>query len=91
MAKIDDLRFMIDEIDLELLKLITKRIKISEKIGKLKKHNGLKIVDKNREIQVLTGLTNKAKRDKIDEHSIEKIWKELFKLSYKMEEKKNAK
>ena len=91
MAKIDDLRFMIDEIDLELLKLITKRIKISEKIGTLKKQSGLKIVDKNREIQVLTGLTNKAKRDKIDEHSIKKIWKELFKLSYKMEEKKDAK
>lgn len=89
--KINDLRLMIDEIDIELLKLIIKRIKLSKKIGILKKQNGLKIVDKKREVQVLTGLTNKAKRDKIDKHSVEKIWKELFKLSYKMEQKKDAK
>lgn len=91
MDKIDDLRLMIDEVDSQLLKLILKRIKLSEKIGVIKKENGLKIVDKKREKQVLRSLTNKIKRYKIDGSSIGKIWKELFRLSKKKEEKKNVK
>lgn len=87
----DELRNELDKIDREILTLIGRRMKVAKKIGNIKRKEKIAITDKKREKQVLAGLTNKAKRDKIDKHSVEKIWKELFKLSYKMEQKKDAK
>ncbi len=51
--KIEDLRRRIDQIDEEIIKLITKRLELCREIGKLKKAYNIPVVDKGREQQVL--------------------------------------
>jgi monofunctional chorismate mutase len=46
-------RKKIDEIDHELVKLIGERLDSAKEIGKYKKKNGIKIVDKKREKEIL--------------------------------------
>ncbi len=86
----DKLRKNLDQIDKQILALIGKRVNIAKKIGKIKKQQKLAIADKKREKEIVSSLTKQAKKYKIDKSLIGKIWKLLFKLSYKVEEK-NAK
>ena len=74
------LRREIDLIDDQLLKLITQRSSVVERIGILKQ-GSVKVVDKNREVEILSRVPNinKAKKllsyePKFDlEHSIRSI------------------
>lgn len=49
MNELDQFRFEIEKIDDELVKLITKRMEISIKIGEYKKKNGISVYDPKRE------------------------------------------
>jgi len=49
MSNIDQLRNKIDEITLEMLKLLRERTEISKQIGELKKNSGLGVFDEARE------------------------------------------
>ncbi len=51
--KIEDLRRRIDQIDEEIIKLITKRLELCREIGELKKAYNIPVVDRRREQQVL--------------------------------------
>lgn len=90
MDKLSAQRDELDKIDQQIFSLIKERVEVVKKIGQLKKENKLKIKDINREKEILESLTNLSKRYKINPRSIEKIWKELFKISYKIEGKDNG-
>jgi len=53
LTKVEELRKRIDEIDRELLALISKRVEIARELGKLKKSRGLPIADHKREEEVI--------------------------------------
>lgn len=87
MQKIKDLRLKIDEIDEKLLELIVKRLKTVKEIGKVKRENGIVVIDKDREKEIMDKLTKKAKNSGINPEVIKKVWKVLMKISYELEGK----
>lgn len=90
MKQIEDLRIKIDEVDEKVLALIIERLDLVEKIGELKKENGIEIVDEDREQQVLNKLTGLASEKNIDPEIIKKVWKTLMEVSYQIEGEKNG-
>ena len=50
--EIEDWRTRIDEMDLELVKLISKRAEAAQAIGELKRHAGLPVYEPRREQEV---------------------------------------
>lgn len=53
MEYMDSIRHQIDELDLEVLNLLAKRMKLSEEIGKHKKHNRISILQLKRWNEIL--------------------------------------
>ena len=56
MNKLKSYRKGIDLIDKNIIKLLSQRFKLAKQIGDYKKKNGLKIVDKERELQVINNI-----------------------------------
>ena len=63
MAELDNYRVEIDDIDKELVNLIDKRMRVSEKIGRYKKENNLPVLDLTREREKLDKITDMATED----------------------------
>ena len=57
--KLEDWRNEIDEIDAQIVRLISERAKIAQKIGTLKASAGLPIVDAGREESILRSVAAK--------------------------------
>ncbi len=57
---INQLREKIDNIDDQILILFLERMKCAEKIGKIKKAQGINVFDKSRETQILERLCKKS-------------------------------
>ena len=85
MDKLSKYRKQVDKINLSIIKLIAKRIKISVKIGKYKKSKGIKIFDKKREKQVFAKLKKDAVKNKLDSKIISNIFKEIIRYSRKVQ------
>lgn len=90
MRKIDDLRLKIDELDQKILELIAQRLENVKQIGKIKKENGIGIIDENREKELLDRLIAKANDKGINPEVIKKVWKVLMEISYEIEGGKNG-
>lgn len=90
MNKIKDLRFEIDNIDKRLLDLIVERLRIAKEIGKVKKDEGMEIIDRQREKEVFERLAPQARKEGINPVIVEKIWKALMEYSYEIEGDKNG-
>ena len=58
--KIEDLRNKIDNIDDELVSLFKERLSVASQIAKYKKENGLSVLDKTRERELINKVTEKA-------------------------------
>jgi len=63
-AELESFRKEIDEIDLELIKLIEKRLKICKDVGKCKLKNDISVENKQREKEVIQKLISKTSLDK---------------------------
>jgi len=87
MDVLDNYRLQINEIDEEIIKLILERNKVSKNIGKLKLKLNLPITNKVREKEVLNRIRKLAKKNNLDEKSINLIYKNIIKQS-KLEQKK---
>lgn len=85
MDKLNKLREEINSIDLEIISLIKKRLDVVKKVGKIKKESNLPIKNPARERELITLLTNQARKAKIPQELIKIIWKEFFKIAYKVE------
>jgi len=73
-------RDMIDLIDTRIMKLLKKRLECSKSIGKIKKERGLKIIDPQREVEIIE---EKVKKSGMDKDFVEKFYKLIFNESYK--------
>lgn len=81
------LREKIDAIDMELTSLLNSRFAIMEEIGGYKKANGLPILDKGRESEVLNRVCKASEPE--FEAGIAKIFKEIMAYSKSIQEKNN--
>ena len=83
---IDNLRIKINLIDLELLKKLKERMIISKDIGILKKKTNTKILDSDRERQLLDSLIDSeinVFEDEKNEEFITELWNIIMKFSKK--------
>lgn len=79
------LRSSIDEIDLQLLALIERRLKITESVAAYKKENNLRIIDSNREASLLKRIRSLSSDELADLN--EDIFKAIIRASCKHQEK----
>lgn len=56
MASLNKIRTKINKIDNELMALLHERILFCEKLAQIKKTNGLKLTDKDRELEIIVRL-----------------------------------
>lgn len=82
MEEFQMLRKKINNIDEELLLLLSKRFSIVKKIGNYKKNNGLPVIDKIREKNIIEALSVKAAAYKISKKCVKSIWNAIFKEAY---------
>ena len=81
MEKINKSRKAINEIDEEILKLLSKRKNLIEEIGKLKNSLDIPIFDKKREEEILDKISQKAKKQGLNKEFIEEVFSVIFKNS----------
>jgi chorismate mutase-like protein len=82
LRELENRRKKIDTIDQKLLSLLNQRVRIAQKIGKLKKGMGKKIHDPGREKKVLERLKGRNKGP-LKEEDLEKIFKIIMKVCRK--------
>jgi len=75
------LREAIDKIDEDILVALTRRDRISQKIGEFKKRNNLSVEDKTRESEIFKLLSAKISQLKLDRNMVNNIWYEIIKNS----------
>ena len=82
--KIEEWRKEIDLIDSELVKLVSQRATIAEKIGMLKVSSGLPVFDAGREEEVIQNACRKNK-NKLLNSAIIRIYQSILKESRKIQ------
>lgn len=82
MKQLETFRQEIDTIDQALLVFLGKRIILSRRIGRIKKEQGINVIDRARERTILKDLFTKAKKYKIRKNFVEKVWHLIFLESY---------
>lgn len=85
---IHTLRASIDDIDHQILELISRRNNIVTQIGKWKKEHGLPALDRKRYQEVLSDRKRTAEALSIPAKTVETIWEELH--SWAVEVEKNS-
>ena len=84
---LEKFRRKIDTADREIIKLISKRMKISLAIGNYKKKHGMKIFDKKREEKLFADIRKIARKSGLDEKTAEKIFRIIVKESRSIQKK----
>ncbi|KIL35823.1 chorismate mutase [Cohnella kolymensis] len=89
-SELESLRKSLDEINYQILELISKRAEIVEKIGAQKQKHGLPRFDPVRESTMLENLVSRNKGP-FDDATVRHLFKQIFKASLEMleEEHKN--
>jgi 3-deoxy-7-phosphoheptulonate synthase/chorismate mutase len=85
-TSIETLRKEIDNINLQLLDLLSKRAELASQIGKLQTTQGMTLYDPQREADMLTAL-QMANKGPFSNSTIIGLFKEIFKASLALEEK----
>ncbi|MEO9310502.1 MAG: aminotransferase class I/II-fold pyridoxal phosphate-dependent enzyme [Nitrososphaera sp.] len=85
MSNIDQLRNKIDEITLQMIKLLKERTEVSKQIGELKKSSGLGIFDETREEQLRKEVSEMCKQIGLDESIGKKFLNFLLNESVKVQ------
>ena len=84
MKKLRKLRNKIDKIDNEISSLLLKRKKVIKRIGEYKKKEGIPIIDKNREKELILKLKNKTNNKKEQNYLVE-IFASIIRNSRKVQ------
>ncbi|MEM2159866.1 MAG: aminotransferase class I/II-fold pyridoxal phosphate-dependent enzyme [Candidatus Nitrosotenuis sp.] len=85
MSNIDQLRNKIDEITLQMLRLLKERTDAARQIGELKKNSGLSVFDEKREEQLRAEVTSVCKEIGLDESIGKKFLNFLLNESIKVQ------
>ncbi|MBD3270578.1 hypothetical protein GF376_03560 [Candidatus Peregrinibacteria bacterium] len=73
---LENYRQQLDQIDSEILDLLTKRFEITKKVGEYKKANNItKVQDPAREQNMLRNLSQKAQNKELNPDLIKHIWR----------------
>jgi len=75
---LDELRTEIVAIDNEILVLLVKRFKLSEKVGHFKATNNIPVVSKEREKEIFERLRAKAAEAGLDGDVAEDVWRAII-------------
>lgn len=78
---LDELRQEIDKTDSEIVRLISRRLRIAEEIGLEKQEQGKQIEDRAREQAVLENVKRLARKEKISPEVIENVYREVVAAS----------
>ena len=78
---LEELRYLIDQTDLEILQLLKKRMEISKKIGNFKKERNMEITDCEREEELFYILEKQAKKIGLSSDFIKKVYELVVKES----------
>ena len=87
MIWLDKYRKKVDLCDKKLLAALSKRMKLSKAIGKLKREKGLPISDGARELNLMKKRIIDGKRLGLDKKFVKKVFKELLFESKKIQKK----
>ena len=82
-AVLQNLRKEIDVIDEELLRIIAKRMNVSEKIGEFKKEHKMTVLQMDRWSKVLSNNINKGLNLGLDEETVKQVFEIIHKGSIK--------
>lgn len=88
---IEKLRKSIDELDEEILKLLSKRKGLAREVGKLKEKLDLPVFDKKREQEILDSISKKAKQLGLDIDYVSNIFSSIFQSSRNEQQKQMLK
>jgi len=83
--KIQSLRAEIDELNLQILELLSRRAQIAEAIGEVQSSLGQSHYDPARESQMLDALV-RANRGPFDDAAVKSLFKQIFQASMHLEE-----
>jgi len=79
--EIKEHRRKIDSIDNKIIRLLSGRVIIGKKLGKLKKSKGLRITDKEREREVIENAKVIAKQHDLEPEFVEELFKKIVKYT----------
>ncbi len=85
MKTLIQLRQEIDTIDVEILKLVAKRLSIVEKIGKIKKQTGTPVIDTTRKQQALKHRLNIGLKFGLTSNVVTKVYNLLHDIAVEKE------
>ncbi|AYC29872.1 bifunctional 3-deoxy-7-phosphoheptulonate synthase/chorismate mutase [Paenisporosarcina cavernae] len=83
--KLEDLRLQVDDLNLEILKLINERAEVVQEIGKIKEKQGVNRYDPLRERHMLN-LLKENHEGPLPFKTVEHIFKEIFKTALELQE-----
>jgi chorismate mutase len=78
-------RTLISDLDFQLIEMLSQRMKISEKIGKLKKENDIAIFQPERWKEITEYATQKAVETGMSKEFIEKVFKAIHEESIEVQ------
>ncbi len=84
-TSVSELRAQVDEINMQILDLLTRRAKAVSEIGKLHTTMGVSHYDPSREADMLTAL-ERANKGPFSNETIKALFREIFRASMEMEE-----
>jgi chorismate mutase len=87
MSDMTELRVEINRLNNEILKLLSERVQVSLRIGDVKKHLGIPVVDRQRETKVLEQVKDLAQKNDLDPEGVVKVFKEIIRMSVEAQEK----
>ena len=79
--KLEELRQKIDSVDDDIVRLIARRVKLAEQVGKEKKKQGQQIEDRQREERILGHIKKVAGTEGINQTDIEGIYRQIFTIA----------
>ncbi len=85
---LETLRKEIDEVDEELLHVLSKRIRVVEKIGRFKELNGIPPLDEKRWKELLESIIERGEALKLPKHFLVKLYTQIH--IYSLEKEKEA-
>ncbi|MFA7253336.1 MAG: chorismate mutase [Patescibacteria group bacterium] len=86
MNEIENLRGKIDQIDGQILELLSDRFACAKKIGEFKKKNGLPILDQDRWQELIADRMEFAKKIQLPEGFLEELLELIHKYSIRAQE-----
>lgn len=88
--KIQSLRKQIDDLNLEILELLSRRAEVAEAIGELQTSLGLSHYDPSREQDMLEELT-RVNRGPFSDSTVKSLFKQIFQASMHLEQEQDKK